>query len=157
MLTCSQRTFPHMALWRLVLLPWTCWSFLVPNCMKVHFSLWHPRLHYRLYNTPNSLTSTQTPARKRPYRYNNTHSPITQGKLMIQTRLSLGTCNINFTIPVAILKKKQRREKEINQENTLGAKLKWRPPKGKGLKLPRDGGLVSSKYIQQSWNQVESP
>lgn len=40
---------------------------------------------------------------------------------MIQTRLSFGMCNISFIIPVTILKQ-QWREKEIDQENTLGTK-----------------------------------
>lgn len=70
------------------------------------------------------LQPLHTPLKgKDPYCYHNVHSPITQAKLMNQTRLSLGTCYINFTIPVAILKM-QGREKEIDQEITLGAKWK---------------------------------
>ena len=44
------------------------------------------------------------------------------GKLTLQIRLSLGANNINFTVPVAILKKKKKkkqwRQKRIDQENT---------------------------------------
>ena len=47
------------------------------------------------------------------------------GKPTLQIRLSLGANNINFTVPVAILKKKKKkkkqkqwRQKRIDQENT---------------------------------------
>lgn len=74
---------------------------LVSKCTKAHF-LYDTHNHSTDYNTVNLLALTQAPAKKRPYDDSKNHFAITQRELMIQTRLSLGTYNISFTVPVAI-------------------------------------------------------
>lgn len=94
--------------------------------MEVHFSLCRPRW-YTDYTVLPMLQPLHTPLQgEDPYCYHNAHSPNTQAELLNQTRLSLFTCYTNFTILVVILKN-QGREKEIDQENTSGAKLKIMP------------------------------